>query len=112
VHPRIHQAMGDAMESKILELGAQIARYDDLRNGRVAQRTLTSLRELPVALIEGRIAARLTQRELAVRLGLSEQQVQRWEANSYNGVSVDRLQDVVDALGVTLLETVAYAVPA
>jgi DNA-binding transcriptional regulator YiaG len=111
VHPRIHQAMGDAMESEILELRAQMDRYDDLRNGRVAQRTLTSLRELPVALIEGRIAARLTQRELAVRLGLTEQQVQRWEANAYSGVSVDRLQDVADALGVTLSETVAYAVP-
>jgi DNA-binding Xre family transcriptional regulator len=111
VHPRIHQGMGDAMESEILELRAQMDRYDDLRNGRVAQRTLTSLREFPVALIEGRIAARLTQRELAVRLGLTEQQVQRWEANAYSGVSVDRLQDVADALGVTLSETVAYAVP-
>lgn len=112
VHPRVHQAMQDAMESEIVELRAQLARYDDLRSGRVAQRSLTSLRELPVALIEGRIAARLTQRELAERLGLREQQVQRWEATSYAGVSVDRLQDVADAIGLHMSETVAYAVPA
>lgn len=111
VHPRIHQAMGDAMESEIVELRAQLQRYDDLQDGRVASRTLTSLRELPVALIEGRIAARLTQRELAERLGVPEQQVQRWEANSYSGVSADRLQDIADALGMQLRETVEYAVP-
>jgi DNA-binding transcriptional regulator YiaG len=112
VHPRIHQAMQDALESEIVELRAQLQHYNDLRSGRVASRTLTSLRELPVALIEGRIAARLTQRELAERLGVPEQQVQRWEANSYSGISVDRLQDIADAVGIQLLETVEYAVPA
>ncbi len=112
VHPRIHQAMQDAMESEIIELRAQLQRYEDLRSGRVSSRTLTSLRELPVALIEGRIAARLTQRQLAERLGVPEQQVQRWEASSYSGVSVDRLQDTADALGIQLVETVEYAVPA
>ncbi len=97
-------------ESEIVELRAQLERYEELRSGRAAKRTLTSLRKLPVALIEGRIAARLTQREFAQRLGVPEQQVQRWEANGYAGVSVDRLQDIADALGLRLSETVAYAV--
>jgi DNA-binding transcriptional regulator YiaG len=112
VHPRIHQALMDATASERDELRAQLARYEDLRSGRVAQRTLHSLRELPVALIEARIAARLTQRELAERLGLPEQQVQRWEANEYAGVGVDRLQTIADALGVQAIETITYAVPA
>lgn len=112
IHPRIHQAMQDAAESEIRELRAQLEHYDDLRSGRVAERTLTSWRELPVALIEGRIAARLTQRELAERLDVAEQQVQRWEAGGYAGVSVDRLQDVAEALGLRMSETVAYSVPA
>jgi len=112
VHPRIHQALMDATASERDELRAQLARYEDLRSGRVVQRTLHSLRELPVALIEARIAARLTQRELAERLGLPEQQVQRWEANEYAGVGVDRLQTIADALGVQVLETITYAVPA
>ena len=112
VHPQIHQAMLDAMESERDELRAQLARYDDLRSGRVAQRTLNSWRELPIALIEARIAARLTQRELAERLGVPEQQVQRWEANSYAGVAIERLQQIADALQLQVLETVTYAVPA
>jgi DNA-binding transcriptional regulator YiaG len=112
VHARIHQAMLDAMASERDELCAQLARYDDLRSGRVAQRTLNSWRELPIALIEARIAARLTQRELAERLGVPEQQVQRWEANSYAGVAIERLQEIADALQLQVLETVTYAIPA
>ena len=111
VHPRIHQAMMEATASERDELRAQLQRYDDLRSGRVAQRTLTSIRELPIALIEARIAARLTQRELAARLGVPDQQVQRWEANSYAGVGIDRLQEIADALALQVLETVTYAVP-
>lgn len=111
VDPRIRQAMLDAMASERDELRAQLDRYDDLRSGRVAQRTLNSLRELPIALIEARIAARSTQRELAERLGVPEQQVQRWEANSYAGVGIDRLQEIADALKLEVLETVTFAVP-
>jgi HTH-type transcriptional regulator/antitoxin HipB len=112
VDPRIHQAMLDGMASQRDELREELERYDDLRSGRVAQRTLTSLRELPIALIEARVAARLTQRELAKRLGVPEQQVQRWEANSYSGVGIERLQEIADALQLQVLETVTYAVPA
>lgn len=111
VRPRIHQAMVEATASERDELRAQLERYDDLRSGRVAQRTLTSIRELPIALIEARIAARLTQRELAGQLGVPEQQIQRWEANSYGGVGIDRLQEIADALKLEMLETVTYAVP-
>jgi len=111
VHRRIDQAMQDATASEVAELRAQLARYDELRSGRVAKRTLSSLRELPVALVEGRIAARLTQRELGALLAVPEQQIQRWEASSYSGVSVDRLQDIADALGLHLVGTVEYAVP-
>jgi DNA-binding transcriptional regulator YiaG len=111
VHPRIHQAMIEATASERDELRAQLERYDDLRSGRVAQRTLTSIRELPIALIEARIAARLTQRELAEQLGVPEQQVQRWEANGYAGVGIERLQEIADALRLQVLETVTYAVP-
>jgi DNA-binding transcriptional regulator YiaG len=112
VHPRIRQAMIEANESQRDELREELERYEDLRSGRVAQRTLHSLRELPIALIEGRIAARLTQRELAVRLGVPEQQVQRWEANSYSRVGIERLQEIADALQLQVYETVTYAIPA
>ena len=112
VDPRIHKAMGASLQSEAEELRAQIRRYEDLRDGRIDHRELESLRDLPTALIEARIAAGLTQKALAEQLGLQEQQVQRWEASLYSGVGVERLQEIVDALGMGVRETVSYAVSA
>lgn len=112
VHPRIHEAIGASLQSEADELRAQIKRYEDLRDGRIDHRELEGLRDLPTALIEARIAAGLTQNALAERLGLQQQQIQRWEANLYSGVGLERLQEVVDALGMGVRETVSYAVPA
>ena len=112
VDPRIHKAMGASLQSEVDGLRDQIKRYEDLRDGRVNKRELEGLRDLPTALIEARIAAGLTQKALAERLGIQEQQIQRWEANLYSGVGVERLQEVADAMGMGVRETVSYAVPA
>jgi DNA-binding transcriptional regulator YiaG len=107
VDPRLHRAMQDAVVSEADELRAQIEHYEHLRDGTITG--LDSLRELPTALIEGRIAANLTQRALADRLGVAEQQVQRWEATAYAGVGLDRVQDIADALGSRIRENVTYS---
>lgn len=109
VDPRLHEAMRDALASEADELRAQIEHYEQLRDGAITGRDLDSLRELPTALIEARIAANLTQRDLADRLGVAEQQIQRWEATAYSGVGVDRLQDIADALGSRIRENVTYS---
>jgi ribosome-binding protein aMBF1 (putative translation factor) len=92
--------MRAAMESQLEDLRQQLAEYEALRAGRVQVLELDSLGRLPEALIRARIAAGLTQKELARRLGLREQQVQRYEATRYAGASLARLQAVADALGV------------
>jgi ribosome-binding protein aMBF1 (putative translation factor) len=112
VHPRVHQAMIEALESERDILREQLDHYEALKTGKVKTREIRSLRDVPVLLIEGRIAAGLTQRQLADRLGLPEQQVQRYEATMYSGVSLDRLQEVADALGLEVEERVRYAAPA
>lgn len=57
-------------------------------------------------LIALRIANGLSQRELAERLGVSEAQVSRDERNEYHGITVDRVQRVLDAMGETLTSRV------
>jgi len=79
------------------------------RDGRIGQRELGSLRDFPTALIEARIVAGLTQKQLGERIEVKEQQIQRWEANLYSGVGVERLQEVADALGMEVKATVDYA---
>lgn len=109
VDPRLHQAMRDALISEADELRAQLEHYEQLRDGAITGRELDSLRELPTALIEARIAANMTQRALADSLGVAEQQVQRWEATAYAGVGLERLQDVADALGSRIRENIIYS---
>jgi DNA-binding XRE family transcriptional regulator len=109
VDPRMRQVMHDAIASEIEVLRRQIDHYEQLRDGRITGREITSLLDLPTALIEARIAARLTQRQLAERIGVAEQQIQRWEANGYSGVNLDRLQSIADALGVQIHETITYS---
>jgi DNA-binding XRE family transcriptional regulator len=112
VDSRIHQAMIESLESELAVLREQLERYEALKAGKVKGRKANSLRELPIVLIEGRIAAGLTQRALAERLGVPEQQIQRYEAMLYAGVSLQRLQDVADTLGLEIEEHARYAVPA
>lgn len=50
------------------------------------------------ALIKARIVRNMTQKELAERLALAEQQVQCYEATQYCGVAAERLQQAADAL--------------
>ena len=57
-------------------------------------------------LIAVRIANGLSQKELAERLGVSEAQVSRDERNEYHGITVDRVQRVLDAMGETLTSRV------
>ncbi len=109
VDPGMPQLMHDAIASWIETLREQIDHYEKLRDGHITSREITSLHELPTALIEARIAAKLTQRQLATRVGVAEQQIQRWEANDYSGVNLDRLQSIADALGVQIHETITYS---
>lgn len=97
-----HLALQNSLVAQLSDLDAELRDYEALRDGSTASLApITSLANLPQALIRARIARRLTQRELAERLGLREQQVQRYEAGDYAGASIARLQEVADALGLT-----------
>lgn len=108
IDPRIHAAMGDAFLSEAEELRRQLYEYEQLRSGEIKARSLGSLTDLPRALIEARIAGHVTQKQLAERLGLAEQQIQRWESTDYAGVGIERMQNVADALGARITEKVSF----
>jgi transcriptional regulator with XRE-family HTH domain len=106
LHPLIRKAHRDALQSQLDELREQIAEYDSLRSGQQAVISLDSLEELPRALIQARIAAGLTQRELAERMGLKEQQIQRYEATEYASADLARVNEVARALGLRVREDI------
>jgi len=112
VHPRLHQAMQEGLASQVDDLRSQIKRYEALKAGEVGGAVLTSIVALLPTLIEARIAAGLTQLALSKLLGVAEQQVQRWEATAYAGVSVENVQAIADAVGLSVREEVSYRSPA
>jgi transcriptional regulator with XRE-family HTH domain len=106
MHPKIRQAQRDALRSQLEDLRRDIAEYDALRAGERPVLELSSMEELPQALIKARIAAQLTQKDLAERLHVPEQQVQRYEATEYSTASLARIMEVVRALGLKIREDV------
>jgi HTH-type transcriptional regulator/antitoxin HigA len=53
-------------------------------------------------LVVARIAKCLSQKDLARKLGMPEQQIQRYEAERYRSISIHRFQKVARALGVRI----------
>jgi hypothetical protein len=92
IGPRLRLAMKDGLASQLADFRREIEEYEALKSGQHRVFELSSFAELPRALIQSRIALGLSQKELAERLGLKEQQIQRYEATEYAGASVQRLK--------------------
>lgn len=88
-----------AVEAELKRMDAELGEYDALKSGEVQPETPKSLSDLPRALIQARIAAGLTQAALAERLGLKEQQIQRYESTNYESASLSRLTAIAEVLG-------------
>jgi DNA-binding transcriptional regulator YdaS (Cro superfamily) len=79
------------------QLADEITWYENVSRGNVPPaKRLTDIGRI---LIATRIAGHLTQKELAERLGVSEAQVSRDERNEYHGVSVQRAEKILRAMG-------------
>ncbi len=96
----IMRIQAEALRSQHDDLKTEIEQYEALLHARPAWIEARTLSELPHALIRARIAMGLTQKDLADRLELSEQQVQRYESTDYGAASLTRLREVAEALQV------------
>ncbi|MHB1136941.1 MAG: helix-turn-helix domain-containing protein [Coriobacteriia bacterium] len=73
---------------------------------------MTRLSDTGIALIAARKAAGLTQAELGQRVGVAQPQVARWEAAEYRNVSLERVSEVAEVLGVQTPESLPLAAEA
>jgi HTH-type transcriptional regulator / antitoxin HigA len=94
----------DALASERQVLADQLREYEVLKSGIIADFTAGSLNELPALLVKARIAKGMSQRGLAERVGVKEQQIQRYEAEKYGSASLRRLIEIADALGLHVSE--------
>jgi DNA-binding XRE family transcriptional regulator len=105
-HPMLVKAQKEAMKSQLSGLEDQVREYERLRSGTYKVLKASSLEKLPVELIRARIALGLTQKQLAKRLGLIEQQIQRYEETEYASASFSRLAEVANALRLDIKEQI------
>jgi ribosome-binding protein aMBF1 (putative translation factor) len=87
-----------AARSMLCELQEQIAEYEKLRAGRFDLAALDMVEAIPSSLIRARIAAGWTQKELAKRLGISEQQIQKYESTDYESASFRKINEIATVL--------------
>jgi hypothetical protein len=87
----------EPMESFRQQLEEEVHAYERMKRGQLD--VLHSLTSIGRWLIGARIARGITQRELAERLSVAESQVSRDERNEYYGITVERAQRILEALG-------------
>jgi ribosome-binding protein aMBF1 (putative translation factor) len=104
VHPKLWEAQRAGVESQLRDLEVELQEYEGLKSDAPRTLELDSLDALPKVLIQARIAAGLTQEELAARLGLKPQQIQRYEASDYQTVSFARLVEIARVLNLRVRE--------
>jgi DNA-binding Xre family transcriptional regulator len=97
----------DPMQSFRAQLDEEVASYERLRRGQFDE--LLNFNGLGRMLVALRVYAGVSQRDLAERLGVHESQVSRDERNEYHGVTVERANRVLEALGVELCTLVKRA---
>jgi transcriptional regulator with XRE-family HTH domain len=108
VDPIIHEAAARALREQLDELREELSAYEGLRGGIHTTLDVETFEDLPFALIRARIASGMTQRELGDKIGIKEQQVQRYEATQYRAASFARLLEVARALGVTVRPSIEF----
>ncbi len=92
----------DQLESEYENICEQIDEYEILSSGEQTEFVVSSLQELPLALIKARIARGWTQADLANALMLKTQQIQRYEADDYCTAKLSTLIRVANALELDL----------
>ncbi len=106
LHPRQVIGWTNSYNLTIRQLKQELADYEQLKSGHIMTFVLGSLNDLPTTLIKARITAGMTQKELADKIGVREQQIQRYEANHYNSASFDRLRSIASALNIEITQAV------
>jgi len=95
------------MRSFHAQFEEEVETYERLRRGDFGE--LHNLAGLGQLLVMLRIASDLTQAQLAERLGVDPSQVSRDERNEYRGVTLERANRILEALGAELVTKVEAA---
>src|SRR4051794_38354948 len=103
--PQLLEIESRALQSQIADIEREMADYDLLKSGFFTFSESYALSDLPRILIQARIAQELSQTDLAERLNMKPQQIQRYEATEYMSASLSRLIEIADILQVRVSQS-------
>jgi|SRR5215210_1512458 len=96
---QVASAVIDALRMQIEELEREISEYEDLKEGRLFSFGANDLGSLGELVTKARIACGFTQAQLGEILGMTQQQVQRYERDGWQKISLWRLAEAAGVLG-------------
>ncbi len=99
----ILRSVENGLRIQISDIEDRIAEYDRLKAGRDGVLKGESLDDLGELIIKARITRGWSQADLARALGMEPQQVQRYERNDWQKISLWRLQEVAEVLGLNMI---------
>jgi len=98
----LYELNRNALESQLKDLQDEMEFFTSIKSGELKIVRIGSVEDLHKVLIAYRIAIGLTQKDLAEKLGIKEQQIQRYEASDYQSASWHRILDVISALKIII----------
>ncbi|MDJ1169709.1 MULTISPECIES: hypothetical protein [Roseofilum] len=108
-NPQKWQLNQEALHYQVEQLQSEIAEYESLTYAhphQPIQVTVESLTKLPDVLIKARIAAQLTQEELASLLNIEPERIYDNEDSHYRECSFMEIVEVATVLGVSLQQAI------
>lgn len=81
------------------QLENEISQYNQIRNSDSSLGSERCIDDLPGLLIEYKIHSGLTQKEFSRKVGMKEQQLQRYEAEDFRSISFRNLLKILHAIG-------------
>ena len=107
--PMRWQMYRNSYQRQVDDFKYEIAEYERVRDcdkKQVLQIQVENFNKLPLVLIKARMAAKISQEELAQTLGISSQRVKEYEDTDYQCASFGEMIDVSVALGVEVEKAV------
>ena len=101
-NPILFKLEKDALNSLLNDLKKEVKEYEDVKTKETIFFENMTLDDLSKMIIYSRIAEGITQTELADRLGLSQQQINRYESTDYESASLSRVLEIMDSLSINL----------
>lgn len=100
----LNQIMSNSIISQIETFDREIKEYEKLKNEK-PRILVSSIENLPESLIKARIVRGLSQNDLAKKVGLKEQQIQRYESANYDSANFERLLSIARSMDIHFEDT-------